>query len=261
MVDKKFNMKCKFCNGSTINKKYGSVNIKICKRCKIAQTTPAPDNIDYSNGDFQAQFKFNKIDNLDQIWQKSIYKQINILKKYLSKGSKILEIGCGQGITLYELKKEGYLVSGIEPSKEAVKRAVADGLDVVEGYFPDVKLPGKKFDAIISSHVFEHVKYPILFINKITKLLSRNGLIMFTQTNYQGLIPLIQKENWYAWATEQHYWHFSEKGLVNFLAKNGYSHISTKYTSLVHPKTLIYFISNILPKWRDQFHLLVKNTQ
>ena len=249
---------CPFCGNYSYLKNFVSLNIYVCKKCKIAQTKPTPKNIDYSSDDFQAQFKFNSIEKLNPIWRESIYTQIKLLKNNLSKGSKILEIGCGQGIMLKELVKEGFIVKGIEPSEEATKRAVLDGLDVVEGYFPNAKLSNSKFDAIISSHVFEHIKDPTSFINSITSLLSPNGLLMFTQTNYLGLIPTIQKENWYAWTAEQHYWHFSVCGLIGFLTKRGYSHIRTKYTSLVHPNNFIYYLSNILPIWRDQFHLLVK---
>jgi 2-polyprenyl-3-methyl-5-hydroxy-6-metoxy-1,4-benzoquinol methylase len=249
---------CPFCGGQIYNRKFVSFSFDVCRRCKIAQTKPTPSNVDYSKNDFQAQFNFTSLDELNPIWKKSIYKQINLLRKNLRKGSKIFEIGCGQGIILNELRKNGYCVKGIEPSKEAVKRAVYSGLDVIEGYFPNIKLADSKFDAIISSHVLEYIKNPTSFIKKISSILSPGGLLMFTQTNYLGLIPRVRKEHWYAWTPEQHYWHFSVIGLRSFLAGFGYSRVETKYTSLVHPDGLLLRLSDVIPSWRDQFHLLVK---
>ena len=93
------------------------------------------------------------------------------------------------------------------------------GLDIKNEYFSSAASE-RKYDLIIMSHVFEHIEKLNDFLKDLSRSLNNNGAIMFTQTNYKGLLPRLQKEKWYAWVAEQHYWHFTLKGLTKLLYKN-----------------------------------------
>lgn len=98
---------------------------------------------------------------------------------YLSKNHQILDIGTGLGVFLYELKKRGFKVSGIEPDpnlfqhcKEIIKTNIYN-YDLKN--FPKKKV--SKYDFISLNKVLEHVSSPAYFVKKIKKLLKPRGIV------------------------------------------------------------------------------------
>lgn len=250
---------CPFC-GSELNKiviKTSSWSIKACKVCSNAWTDPSPNNIDYTKKDFHSEEKILDIEYLPLQWEKSISMQLNFLKNNIRSGANILEIGCGQGLFINELKKTGFNVAGIDPSETATKKARERGLNVITGYFPCSELTLKKFDAIIMIQTLEHVQNLKETIKEIKKI-APNGILMLVQTNWRGLIPTFYKSHWYAWVPEHHYWHFTPKGLREYMGKFGFQEIKIEYSSLVHKKKFLPFLTNLFPKTRDQFHSIFK---
>lgn len=83
------------------------------------------------------------------------------LKPYLpaSKSARILDIGCGYGQFLGEMKRLGYEhLQGIDISKEALEECAKKGIPAEEikdicNYFPT-----HKFDLIVMNHVLEHIE-------------------------------------------------------------------------------------------------------
>lgn len=241
-----------------------------CHNCTNAWTEPAPKKIMYDEVDFHAstidvknQYLSRSVDDLPQEWQYSVKMQAQLLARHLKPGSRVLEIGCGEGILLYEISKLGFIVKGIEPSKAAAKRGIEKGIDVVQGYFPHPKLC-ETFDAVVISHVLEHLPNPIETLNQVAKI-APEGYLLLIQTNYHGLVPRLARYKW-NWMPDQHYWHFTPKGLM-FITQNLVSNITfnlveCEFSSLVHIKKskLVANIASLFPDLQDQFHLLLKIT-
>lgn len=239
---------CPFC-GSKKNKTIITTekwSVISCCTCTNAWTSPQPDTIEYNKKDFHSEERTLNLEDLPPQWRKAINMQIRLLTKNLKSGAKILEIGCGQGIFLNELKKLDFDVTGVEPSETAAQKARERGLNVLTGYFPHPALVAKKFDAIIMIQVLEHIPEPKKILGEIKKIAS-GGILMLVQTNYRGLIPKIYKKYWYAWVPENHYWHFTPKGLQLYLKKFRFQKIKTEYSSLVHKRKILPFLTNILP--------------
>ena len=233
--------------------------ITACKNCDIAFTVPPPALPDYESMDFHSKQdsdnteKLTKLPELEYDWQHLIRTQVKLIEADFSKDCHILEIGCGEGILLEELMSRGFKnLDGFEPSRTAAIRARKRGLTIHNEYFTREKVT-KKYDLILMSHVFEHIERPKDFLNDLAFALEINGAVMLTQTNYRGLIPRVLKENWYAWVPEQHYWHFTLKGLKKMFSLNGFKLISSDYCSLVHPHNRLYKIANLSNSFKDQF--------
>lgn len=257
---------CSFCGNdkSSIILSTNSFAISQCKNCKIAFTNPPPIVPDYSNMDFHSKADAeNKdsltfIENLHPDWQNLIHKQKGLISSHYDYSASILEIGCGEGILLFELKKSGFKnIEGIEPSKYAAIRGQKKDLKISNIFFESSVIE-EKFDLIIMSHVFEHIEDPQTFLQNVSKVLKEDGSILFTQTNYKGLIPRLQKEKWYAWVPEQHFWHFTLSGLTKFMELNNFNLIDYKYTSLVHPHNFLYKVATLKDHLIDQFIALYK---
>ena len=190
-------------------------------------------------------------------WKQALIRQSEIIKKNLNKGASVLEIGCGQGLLLSMLAND-FNVYGIEPSISASGIGREKGINIKTGYFPSDYFKDKKFDFIIISQVLEHVKDFNIFIDKLSDSLSFNGKILFAQTNFLGLMPRFLKSDWYAWVPEQHFWHFSPRGLRFILKSKNFFIKKIEYSSLEHNNNILSRFFKIFPTTGDQFFLLAK---
>jgi SAM-dependent methyltransferase len=86
-----------------------------------------------------------------------------ILRALGSKGS-VLEVGAGIGTLAIRLAKEGFAVTGLDVSDEALRRAAERAaqegvsIDWRQGFAEKIPFPDKSFDYITCCHTLEHVK-------------------------------------------------------------------------------------------------------
>jgi len=139
---------------------------------------------------------------------------INQTKK--DRGS-ILDIGCGTGAFLNEMRTAGWTIAGLEPDDVARKNAAS--LYNIE---PDA--PGKLFeltpgsyDAITMWHVLEHVHELHAYIQQAEKLLARNGKLFIAVPNYTSYDAAHYKEYWAAYDVPRHLYHFSPAAIKQLL--------------------------------------------
>lgn len=98
----------------------------------------------------------------------------------------ILDIGCGIGETGLELKKklnaEVYGVSISKGECEIANRSLDKCFlfNLENGLPPDLN---KTFDAVLLSHVLEHICYPENLLNDISKILKPDGIVIVTLPN------------------------------------------------------------------------------
>lgn len=232
-----------------------------CNGCGNARTEPPPSAYDYENNDFHSDAiheNVNQEESLEKLplqWRESIFQQVNHIKKLVNKEDLILEIGCGEGLLLNELKVAGFNVCGIEPSKSASERARQRRLNVITGEFPNEKLTSS-YDLVVLSHVLEHLPDPSLIIEEIKKV-APGGILYLVQANYTGIIPVIEGVKWYAWMPSQHFWHFTPEGLKVFCGSKQLNYINHETSTLVHPAKWwwVQRLAKIWPSILDQFHI------
>jgi SAM-dependent methyltransferase len=95
---------------------------------------------------------------------------------------KLLEIGCGNGDRLALFRDLGWTVTGVEPDAGAARLASARGLDVLSGELSSLEFPAGSFDAILMSHVIEHVPDPQESIRECHRLLRPGGVLAACRT-------------------------------------------------------------------------------
>lgn len=237
------------------------VNIMRCQVCENAFTVPKPIIPDYAREDFQAGSteltQPTPFDSLPDEIQVSYQLQLKMVEANVARGSRILEIGGGEGIFLELLKSSGYEVDLVEPSFTAANRAKLRGLNVFNDYLHNLKFD-KKYSLICLSHVLEHIDEPIKTIGQLTSLLEPSGFILLAQTNYKGFMPRLLKERWYAWVPHQHFCHFSLKGLTFISHQTGLIVKDYRYSRLVHGKSIYHSVLRYLPFLQDQIHVLLQ---
>lgn len=81
-----------------------------------------------------------------------------ITRDYLSRGSHVLEGGCGTGVHVYNLQRHGFESIGIDNAPETVRRAkeAVPEMDIREGDVRALPFPDNHFDGYWSIGVIEH---------------------------------------------------------------------------------------------------------
>jgi SAM-dependent methyltransferase len=102
----------------------------------------------------------------------------------------VLDIGCGNGSILRDLKRRGYRhLHGMEISQYAVQRLRREGIEMHAGFAPSIPLPDGTFDTVIASQVLEHVIRRRKFLKEIRRVLKPAGhAFIFVPDNCLGPI-------------------------------------------------------------------------
>lgn len=142
----------------------------------------------------------------------------------------VLEIGCMHGLLLVELERNGIKASGIELDSDAVKHCQNLSLDVSQSSLEDFakKRGAKKYDAIVMSHVLEHIVEPKKQLDLLKKRLSKNGYLIIIVPNSNAKTRKLFGRYWGYWQVPIHINHFNGKSITNLLNRSGFNSIKIK---------------------------------
>jgi 2-polyprenyl-3-methyl-5-hydroxy-6-metoxy-1,4-benzoquinol methylase len=137
-------------------------------------------------------------------------------------GARVLDVGCGNGSFLWQMRSLGWEVCGIEPDPKAVELARAAGFDVRPGLLPQISLPDAHFDAVVLSHVIEHQHDPMDTLRRCWKLLKPGGRISIATPNFDSIGRHHFGADWFALMPPTHLVLFTEKSLRGALEEIGF---------------------------------------
>jgi 2-polyprenyl-3-methyl-5-hydroxy-6-metoxy-1,4-benzoquinol methylase len=88
---------------------------------------------------------------------------------------RLLDVGCGSGRSMTRLAELGWRVQGIDFDPKAVEAARNQGLDVRLGTLEEQDFEDETFDAVVMSHVIEHVPHPRALLENCKRILKPGG--------------------------------------------------------------------------------------
>lgn len=106
---------------------------------------------------------------------------LQIIASWIEPGSKVLDLGCGEGDLIYYLKhNKGVRCTGIELRESRVARCIEKGLSVLQGDINEEVLdyPDNTFDYIILSQTLQQVYEPSELIKSLLRI-GRKGIVSF----------------------------------------------------------------------------------
>ena len=181
---------------------------------------------------------------IDKIYQQvkkiMLLKKLKWVEKKCPEKGRLLDIGAGTGEFLFEAKKRGWKVNGIEPDEKARKLAFEKGIKLVEN---SSNFKSEKFDVISLWHVFEHVYDIKTQIIELEQLLKKDGLLIIAVPNFQSYDAKYYREFWAAYDVPRHLSHFSQNSFKHLFSGTGFKLIDSKplifdsyYVSLLSEK-------------------------
>lgn len=138
-------------------------------------------------------------------------------------GAHFLDVGCGNGSFLAQMRSLGWEVCGVEPDPKSAGQARAAGLDVRIGGLRESGLPERSFDAVYLSHVIEHLHEPVETLRLCWKLLKPGGKIAIFTPNYNAAGRLRFGALWRGLEPPRHLVMFTEQSLWQAMERCGFS--------------------------------------
>lgn len=100
---------------------------------------------------------------------------------------RLLEVGCGNGRRLVQMRARGWEVEGQEVDPKAAAHAlIAHGITVHLGPLEDMSFPNDSFDAVIMNHVIEHVHDPVALLAECYRIMKPGGLLVAVTPNVES---------------------------------------------------------------------------
>jgi 2-polyprenyl-3-methyl-5-hydroxy-6-metoxy-1,4-benzoquinol methylase len=143
----------------------------------------------------------------------------------------MLDVGPGSGETMKELRRLGWKVEGVDFDAEAVRVARRSyDLDVKLGTLEEQSYPSNHFDAVIVSHVIEHLHDVLAFLAECQRILRPGGRLVAITPNINSLGHRLFKASWLPLDPPRHLLLFSPETLTSAAHQAGFSQAEVKTT-------------------------------
>jgi 2-polyprenyl-3-methyl-5-hydroxy-6-metoxy-1,4-benzoquinol methylase len=229
-------VKCIFCNHdlSRIVIEEEGYRCKKCSTCGLIYVAPRPPFSQIQKLYDSDQAHLPAEGRIQGFYGKRLraIHHLRIIRKFISNGS-LLEIGPGAGSFLYEARRRGFEVHGVELNHLQAS-FIRNQLNIsCEGSSLDSSsFGGKKFDVIYSEDVLSHFYNPIEELHTICDRLKDGGFLIFETGNlgdvkekYFKLFPSFQ--------LPEHLFSFGEENLRELLRRTGFEFVGIhKYSKL-----------------------------
>jgi 2-polyprenyl-3-methyl-5-hydroxy-6-metoxy-1,4-benzoquinol methylase len=209
-------------------------NFVRCKSCGLVQMNPQPvknEIIARYNSEFADDYLSYELENeaaflkLQQLALRDT--GFDKLEKTLFSCCKTdekpsaLDVGCATGSLLESLCVRGWRVTGVEISSGAGYAQKTRNLDIKTVPLEECCFPSESFDAVLASHLIEHLNDPRSFLTETFRILKNNGRVFITTPNIGGFQARLFGGHWRS-AIFDHLYLFSKKTLTKMLKEAGF---------------------------------------
>jgi SAM-dependent methyltransferase len=256
-----------------------------CNECGLVYVDPIP-----SSHDLYSFYPKDSDTHSKLAWK--VYSQIVNYKIYrqvarLTRGNRILDVGCGDGRLLSIFKRRGWDVFGVEisPTRFHIAKRELNLKTVFNCTVVEAGFESNYFDAVVLNHVFEHLLDPERELEEIKRILKPFGFVYITVPNIDSHQFWFTKENWYHLDIPRHIYHYRVRTATKFLEKCGFkpekisfpltdfpldlsTSIITKYSRrrlskivsilVLFPLSTVSFLIQLVPSWRGTMQLIYK---
>jgi len=178
----------------------------------------------------------------------TLYADFRDLLREHGTGNRVLEVGCGTGDLMMNLREGGFEVTGVEIAATAAEHARQRGLDVHHGSFEDYAASladGRSFGAVVFMNVLEQLRDPVHAIKLANHVLRPGGIVLIRSGNEFNPLQLAAQqlrdaEPWWVSMPDQINY-FSFESLSKLLATCGFS---TAYAQSDFPMELFLLMGD-----------------
>ena len=214
-----------------------------CRQCDLAQTAPAPTDAEldgyYPQGYHSTTKRYRG--GMDRILSMVHRSRIRTIERLLGGPGSVLDIGCGPGVLINQMRSRGWRVRGTERSPSAAQQARdVFHLDVSAVDVDELVAAGATYDSVVLWHVAEHLHTPEVTVRAIARLLRPGGVLLVAVPNFGSPEARIGRARWFHLDVPRHLVHFTPATLTAILDATGFRPV--KVTHLVPEYDLFSFV-------------------
>lgn len=213
-----------------------------CTNCGLFYLVPTPKRqeiVDSYGGDYYLEYYSEKKSPLAKLYYSVLGSEAADEINRIKQGGTILDIGCGSGDFLKDMRERGWNVYGIDISSRAIELTSkkVDGvllaLDLYECEFPD-----KSFDVITLWHSLEHIDSPVRLMHEVNRILKDDGLLVIEVPNMSNPIFRLTTEGYFALEIPRHIFGYSRDTIQMLLERSGFKLKRTTYPAFKYPLSI-----------------------
>ncbi|MCR9219918.1 MAG: class I SAM-dependent methyltransferase [Alphaproteobacteria bacterium] len=162
-------------------------------------------------------------------------RKIRPIAEHARPGDTIVDIGCGAGDLLGLIREHGdpsWRLVGVDFSNDAVSRARAKDLEVIEGRIealPEASL--EQVGVFVMNQLIEHVEDPGEVLRSCARMLRPGGVLIMETPNHTAWdARMFRRRYWGGWHAPRHWNIFSAQSLGALAEKSGLEVVSAGYT-------------------------------
>lgn len=205
---------CPFCNiegqywnnARDLNRRLSSESFEyyLCPHCHCIFLSPIPINLSdyYRESDY---YKLPETIQQIELEAQSQQERVELVKRFVPSG-RLLDIGPAYGLFLYQARKLGFDVEGLEMERRCAEYLTARlDMAAVCSDSPQTALKDMgPYDVITLWHSLEHLSDPMTTIQIAAERLSRNGILVISMPNPQAFQFKILRTYWAHLDTPRH---------------------------------------------------------
>jgi SAM-dependent methyltransferase len=205
-----------------------------CDCCRSAYVWPRPkaNKVEqlYADGAYNPNHN-----DLGHYWPSGRDDAARILRTFrpFIHGRDFLDVGAGAGVASEEAIRAGFAVRACEPSPQCRKEFLdRNGFEPEASFFDDeyAHRNCQTADAILLSHVLEHLPDPEQVLQNARLVLRPGGVVIIAVPHFGSIVTAVMGKRDFFISPPEHLTYFSHAGLGELLKKSGY-HIEAKFTS------------------------------
>lgn len=128
----------------------------------------------------------NTSDYWDKIWKNEgsetwrIYPETNKrILEIIGSNKEVLEVGCGVGILLKQIRNNKNKATGIDISSFAVSLLEKEGMRGIQSVLPNIPLEDNSFDIVVGTEILEHMDDDKELLMQCNRVCKNGGKIIF----------------------------------------------------------------------------------
>ena len=144
-------------------------------------------------------------------------------QEFPGRDSAILDIGCGGGHLLMQLRRQGYEnLTALDLDERLRATLEAQGIKFISGDIESELEISSYFDALILNNVIEHLADPVKVIGRLKALMKPNGCILVVTPNERSLSRHLFGRNWAGLHAPRHVHIFNPDSLTEMARGMGF---------------------------------------
>jgi hypothetical protein len=229
---------CPFCNRADARVISQRADIVICNSCGITylRTRPTQESMYriyqlYAN-DTSHMRPPDTLQEAKQAGLRRKYFADEIISLAGDRKGVWLDVGCGWGAFLDEVRDRGFTPKGIEITRNCLDYATMQlQIPVSNSQFLDSRIGKDSCRMVSMIHVLEHLPYPHPVLQKVFEILEPGGMFCGIVPNIESLCSRQLKDNWVWLDPMHHYVHYAPATLEKALKAAGFS-VVRMYTAV-----------------------------